>query len=798
MPAGTPTRVFALRVMLVMSLVAWSAFAQDTPIPTKTPPPTIDPTLLTPLPTLTPTPSETPSLTPPPTLTETPTVAVTESPTATATLAAIDEALLTPIAETPVVQNTATPAYPPVPLAPLPSNVQPPPPVGEPSAPDGLLDSFNDPRTVVTSLYAVVAAADVDQLQQIVFDAASLDACTDGYAIYLLAETYNFNQTIRFYDRCWIIFYGRGVGQTILQRAVGAPSGMSSLFWIENGSRTDFHHVTMRGGSTSDGGAIRVYGQAEYTSGIPSQLLVADSEFTGNVASGFGGAVWNNAGDVQVLRTDFLNNQALTGSAYYTFGYISGASSYLPRTRMNCARFEDNVATQFSGALAAYSFGYSSYVLDSTFINNRVQSNDVWDESLIHIHSYAYQYPNTIADPLLDATENYWGHSGLPTGWEIAYDTYNVINPNVNVDPIASSTPDCTKTDPYPLPGDYCPAGGGESFGALQDECPTPTPTATAPSTIQGLIAELESYGISTYEQGVGSGVSDGQTWTVEELQEVLLAVRYAASAFNSYRYNDPSGSNAQAKILFASIIQNQANGANLQILRVTNNFQFGSGDLCDGSANVGCTSNNNNAIALYGNFYPDPNLNLDIARAHFTVLHELGHRFDNQSRVSVTYQDSLSGRLDITPQGQSYVIADCDSIATGGIPNGNAIMGRLSPSPGDWARGARGWGDIVGGDPRGHSDFQQNTRSIVPPNDQATEIGEAAADMFLNWVYRRITDDAPVDGACDGPQEIGQWQGFRNLSGDGSYDDTLPGNARYWWMEAQVADIFSQHLNWQ
>ena len=71
---------------------------------------------------------------------------------------------------------------------------------------------------------------------------------------------------------------------------------------------------------------------------------------------------------------------------------------------------------------------------------------------------------------------------------------------------------------------------------------------------------------------------------------------------------------------------------------------------------------------------------------------------------------------------------------------------------------------------------------------------------MFLNWVYRRVTDsisDPTVGSPCAGPAEIGAWQGFRNIDGNGAFDSSLPGNARYWWLEAQMQAIFTEH-NWQ
>lgn len=126
-----------------------------------------------------------------------------------------------------------------------------------------------------------------------------------------------------------------------------------------------------------------------------------------------------------------------------------------------------------------------------------------------------------------------------------------------------------------------------------------------------------------------------------------------------------------------------------------------------------------------------------------------------------------------------------------------------------DWNRGSRGWGSS------GHSLFQQNILEIIdttipppppappPPGiDETLELSEAAADMFLNWIYRRSTDGAVEESSdetarCTTQMEIGSWLGFRNIDGNGNYDTTLPGNARFWWMEEQLRQIFQEQSDW-
>lgn len=113
------------------------------------------------------------------------------------------------------------------------------------------------------------------------------------------------------------------------------------------------------------------------------------------------------------------------------------------------------------------------------------------------------------------------------------------------------------------------------------------------------------------------------------------------------------------------------------------------------------------------------------------------------------------------------------------------------------WTRGQRGWGSVDPTADNGQSIslYQQN------PSDQPVE---AAADMFLNWVYRRTTDTAPTNISADPlsgitPQDTcnyaqtGNWMGFQNIDRTGASDTTKPGNTRYWWMESVMTIIFNQ-----
>ncbi|NJL56474.1 hypothetical protein HC928_15855 [bacterium] len=112
------------------------------------------------------------------------------------------------------------------------------------------------------------------------------------------------------------------------------------------------------------------------------------------------------------------------------------------------------------------------------------------------------------------------------------------------------------------------------------------------------------------------------------------------------------------------------------------------------------------------------------------------------------------------------------------------------------FARGARGWGSGPG-----FSMFQQN------PEDTALE---AAADMFLNWVYRGnhpsgtspvfgvktdLGNPNPPEGGCNAATQE-SWIGFLNrnwgtpLAPLDALDDGRPGDVRQAYMEARITTI--------
>jgi hypothetical protein len=167
-----------------------------------------------------------------------------------------------------------------------------------------------------------------------------------------------------------------------------------------------------------------------------------------------------------------------------------------------------------------------------------------------------------------------------------------------------------------------------------------------------------------------------------------------------------------------------------------------------------------------------------------YTVIHELGHIFDYRTG------NGLSG-----PIGGSFVLPDC---------SGETVMG---PFQGPWRRGRRGWGTgpshyLANGIPMPLiTDFQEN-----PDNSPI----EAAADSFLNWVYRLTTSAAPAVDSCalSPTPAYNQWTGpgFLNLEWPtaassfvannaglpGTPDPRLPGDTRYLDTDARIRQLFT------
>jgi len=211
-----------------------------------------------------------------------------------------------------------------------------------------------------------------------------------------------------------------------------------------------------------------------------------------------------------------------------------------------------------------------------------------------------------------------------------------------------------------------------------------------------------------------------------------------------------------------------------------------------------------------------------------YTMTHEMGHRFnfksDNDNGRTVNSLYGIMANATVNDYGvgnnQGFLFGKSNLEL---IENDNR---RLSAEEFDlcsedefytargicailqWRRGERGWGtgpapqyDALGNRISQFfvTDFQQDSFTVEEwafasgSIQRQEEIDEAAADMFLNWVYRKVTNGD---------------EGFKNISwltsagcntSSGCDDATRrPGDARFDWIESTMSSIFTNHPEWQ
>lgn len=129
-------------------------------------------------------------------------------------------------------------------------------------------------------------------------------------------------------------------------------------------------------------------------------------------------------------------------------------------------------------------------------------------------------------------------------------------------------------------------------------------------------------------------------------------------------------------------------------------------------------------------------------------------------------------------------------------------VIGEVGSIP--WTRGERGWGSGPARQPGGGyliTGFQQHPAFVSSSVSKVKAVGEAAADMFLNWVYRGVSDYRFAPCLEDYP---GMYLSFRNedwrnmtsyLAISGTPDNTKPGAKRQSWFESIMVKIFAAQV---
>jgi hypothetical protein len=309
------------------------------------------------------------------------------------------------------------------------------------------------------------------------------------------------------------------------------------------------------------------------------------------------------------------------------------------------------------------------------------------------------------------------------------------------------------------------------------------------------------------------SQLAFAQQWTQAELDEVLTGVQTTANALDQFVDAAFPGSPSNARTLFRLVMNDTF------VLRVQNGFQIASGNPCNGTMSAGCTSNFAPAPAVI--FFGNVNV------IQHTMVHELGHRFNARSDGNGRGPDSLYGRMSsaivFDSTNRQIVFGSSQFTYESIFPPITVGAGTPPPAvtlqsdgrwfaPSEWRRGMRGWGS---GPASIYNDygvlicfaltsFQQNSFAIgavgfpFGGEQGITEVDEATADMFLNWVYFTITSanqgfsnaswiiPRGVTGPCT-PASAGTPQ-----------PTEMPGIARANWIANQLRDIFNIQTSWR
>ncbi len=210
-----------------------------------------------------------------------------------------------------------------------------------------------------------------------------------------------------------------------------------------------------------------------------------------------------------------------------------------------------------------------------------------------------------------------------------------------------------------------------------------------------------------------------------------------------------------------------------------------------------------------------------NLSFTQYLLVHELGHLFDNRTsstNCGPTSAASPCRLLNLAFQGLSSAICPAflrDSLRVDalsqppvGVPNLSFTTTCTSVEDADsfrvigirsdlgrYGRRDRGWGT---GPDNIFTDFQQHPADVFTSDPPALVLEEEAADMFLNWVYRTVSN---IPFTYLNPLGVpGTWNGFRNQSwgtyGSNTYtgsDSTYPGDARLEWMQIVMQNIFDE-----
>jgi hypothetical protein len=687
--------------------------------------------------------------------------------------------------------------------------------------------------------YALVAAGDVTALY------AAIDAVNAGIVgtIYLNANgsisdseaqrTYVLSSRIRF-DRDVTVY---GNGAILRQTPVISSPTFPRVLFVPPGVTVTMHRVELTGADfTIYTGQSARYGAGVQNNGGTLRLL--DSAVYGNTAVQGAGGIWNQ-GTLELTRVRIEGNRAGGGGGLYQSdaGTING----------QCVRVINNTADYGVGLLQAATTSTGTRV---TFRNSSFYGN----VTLTIPPQGADIYNLAPATVQIDARSNYWGTDGQPavgdgqSGASILTGSRRTSDPTLpdaggayavaacRPNPARSIPARCTTAAAYCSP-QFWPPTSTPTRTATATRTPSPTrtpsrtPTPTLPvcqpsaSALSEVSAQATEVCVApsrtprptrtpsatrtftpsptmtppvppAYKVRFSNELGAGTAWTPDELAVIQTAIGNVGEAFRiqmglsspieAYNRVLVNGDNPDYVYFY------RANG-----ISETVTIQYLPG-APQASLTVtvtigGCQTFNSLPRVIVCNWSPT----LFAAFPEQAIVHELGHVFTNRSRYAAGEGDEVIRGLLYAAVQNTY--SGVCSPAFSGVNFGNTsgcnrIVDR---SPGlvmgldvdlAWQRGERGWGS---GPDNTFTAFQQHPLEVFPDDLPDVQVDETAADMFLNWVYRKVTDPSGTLYAI----VPGTWQGFLNISwrnnSTGSNDPSFPGDARYEWMNNVVSRIF-------
>lgn len=181
---------------------------------------------------------------------------------------------------------------------------------------------------------------------------------------------------------------GRGEDKVTIKRSEALSTPEFRLLTVIEGGRLSLNNISMQNGmlSADPGGAIQVQGglleiiNSEFVNNQSSNggaiymsnsddntVIIQNTLFSGNSAIVRGGAITNPRGELTIINSEFIGNQTMASGGAIS---ISGATT----TLVSKTLFVENDAAQTGGAISVR-FGGTTSIYDSTISNNRANTD---------------------------------------------------------------------------------------------------------------------------------------------------------------------------------------------------------------------------------------------------------------------------------------------------------------------------------------------------------------------------------------------------------------------------------------